>query len=156
ENLAEWREARRSGKKISSGLSKDDFRNPFERDRDKIVYSASFRRLAVVTQVLSPSEGFAGHNRLTHALKVGQVSRRLAEKLIRTSAADVIAANGGLDADVAESAGFAHDLGHPPYGHVAEEELNQAVMAAGVADGFEGNAQSFRIVTKIEIREPST
>jgi dGTPase len=155
EELGIWRRTRQSGKTVRTGHSQEEFRNAFERDRDRILYSASFRRLAVVTQVLSPTEGFAGHNRLTHALKVGQVSRRLAQRLIRKSDADFVDSLGGIDPDVAESAGLAHDLGHPPFGHVAEEELNKVVMAAGVTDGFEGNAQSFRIVTKTEIREPS-
>lgn len=154
EDLKAWRAARRFGKKVQIGPLKGEFRSPFERDRDRILYAASFRRLAIITQVLSPTEGFAGHNRLTHALKVAQVSRRLAETLIKKNNADFINSLGGIDPDVAESAGLAHDLGHPPFGHVAEEELNEVVMNAGVLDGFEGNAQSFRIVTKTEIREP--
>jgi dGTPase len=154
QDLNAWRSARRSGKKVLAKLPQEEFRSAFERDRDRILYAASFRRLAVVTQVLSPTEGFAGHNRLTHALKVAQVSRRLAEMLIKKNNTAFINSLGGIDPDVAESAGLAHDLGHPPFGHVAEEELNEAVMNAGVKDGFEGNAQSFRIVTKTEIREP--
>ncbi len=137
----------------TAGADGRDHRTVFARDRDRILYSASFRRLAVVTQVLSPTEGFAGHNRLTHALKVAQVARRLAEYLQRIYPLDQIESLGGLDADVAESAGLAHDLGHPPFGHIAEEELDELLVAAGVADGFEGNAQSFRIVTKLEIRD---
>jgi dGTPase len=106
--------------------------------------------------VLSPTEGFAGHNRLTHALKVGQVARRLAEKLVRSSPPSFLDSIGGLDPNVTESAGLAHDLGHPPFGHVAEEELNKIIIERGVLDGFEGNAQSFRIVTRLEIREAGT
>lgn len=81
---------------------------------------------------------------------------RLAEKLTHSYSAGFIDSIGGLDPSVAESAGLAHDLGHPPFGHVAEEELNRIIMEHGVADGFEGNAQSFRIVTRLEIREAGT
>jgi dGTPase len=127
-------------------------RTPFQRDRDRILYSSAFRRLALITQVVSPQESALVHNRLTHVLKVAQVGRRLAERLIRETEPDVIKALGGLDADVVETACLAHDLGHPPFGHIAEYELDRLARDADAMDGFEGNAQSFRIVTKIERR----
>jgi dGTPase len=81
-------------------------------------------------------------------LKVGQIARRLAEYFNRDQPT-VVEKLGGVDPDTAEAAGLAHDLGHPPFGHIAEEELDQLVRRAGLRDGYEGNAQSFRIVTRL-------
>jgi dGTPase len=127
---------------------REDGRTPGQVDRDRILYSTAFARLAEVTQVVAAERGYVFHNRLTHSIKVGQLARRMAEKLLRQQP-DEAAALGGLDADVAEAAGLAHDLGHPPFGHIAEETLDCLVRSKGVRDGFEGNAQSFRIVTKL-------
>lgn len=126
-------------------------------DRDRILYSEAFRRLAGVTQVAGAHEGRVFHNRLLHSLKVAQLARRIAER-IRDEAnndervAEAIKALGGLDPDVAEAAGLAHDLGHPPFGHVAEEKLDDLVQPSE-HDGFEGNAQSFRILTQLTSRQ---
>jgi dGTPase len=128
--------------------SEPDGRSHFQRDRDRILYAGGFARLAEITQVVSPEHGYVFHNRLTHSLKVGQIARRIAEKCIREQP-DAVEAIGGLDPDAAEAAGLAHDLGHPPFGHVAEEELHRLVQDAGVPDGYEGNAQSFRIVVRL-------
>jgi dGTPase len=129
-----------------------DNRKPHQRDRDRVLYTSAFQRLAEVTQVLSPDEGHVFHNRLTHSLKVAQVGRRIAEMLQETQpqrAADA----GGIDPDVVETAALAHDLGHPPFGHIAEEELDRLMMdQAHVAEGFDGNAQSFRIVNRLALR----
>jgi dGTPase len=125
-----------------------DSRSPAQRDRDRILYSGAFARLAEITQVVSPEKGYVFHNRLTHSLKVGQIARRLAEYFNRDQAA-VVDQLGGLDPDTAEAAGLAHDLGHPPFGHIAEEELHELVSHSGLRDGYEGNAQSFRIVTRL-------
>ncbi len=95
----------------------------------------------------SASEGDVFHNRLTHSLKVAQVGRRLAERLSRDHR-DKVEVLGGLSPDVVEAAGLAHDLGHPPFGHDGEEVIRQRVEAKD-PDGFEGNAQSFRIVTRL-------
>ena len=119
-----------------------------QRDRDRVLYAGAFARLAEITQVVSPEHGYVFHNRLTHSLKVGQIARRIAEKCIRDQPNEVEVV-GGIDPDAAEAAGFAHDLGHPPFGHVAEYELNKLVRESGVVDGFEGNAQSFRIVARL-------
>lgn len=127
-------------------------RSPFQRDRDRILYSSSFRRLALITQVVSPQESARVHNRLTHVLKVAQVGRRLSERLIRQTDESIVEGLGGLDPEVVETACLAHDLGHPPFGHIAEYELDRLARAADAMDGFEGNAQSFRVVTKIERR----
>jgi dGTPase len=130
-----------------------DNRSPAERDRDRILYTSAYRRLAGVTQVVSASEGHVFHNRLTHTIKVAQVARRLAEKLQRDGAALREAQPSlpevPLDADVAEAAAHAHDLGHPPFGHVAEVELQRLMHDYDPLSSFEGNAQSFRIVTKV-------
>src|SRR5580692_11359486 len=101
-----------------------DLRTRAQRDRDRLLYSSALRRLAEVTQVVSPGSGFVFHNRLTHTLQVAQVGRRLAERLIRLQSKEV-AASEGLDPDVVEAACLAHDLGHPPFGHIAEEVLNE-------------------------------
>lgn len=122
-----------------------------QRDRDRILYSSAFRRLAEVTQVVSPSGSQVFHNRLTHSLKVAQVGRALAAFLRQHESADLIEAVGGVDPSVVEAASLAHDLGHPPFGHLAEEELCTLLEAAGMVDGYEGNAQSFRIVTRLSV-----
>jgi dGTPase len=124
-----------------------DDRAAAQRDRDRILYSSSFRRLAEVTQVVSADSGYVFHNRLTHSLQVAQVGRRLAEKLTKKFPG----AKSFIDPDVVESACMAHDLGHPPFGHAAEKTLNALTESIG---GFEGNAQSFRIVTRLASRSP--
>ena len=131
-----------------------DVRSPFQRDRDRILYTSAFRRLAEVTQVIAADDAHVFHNRLTHSLEVAQVGRGLAESLLRNQS-DLVEELGGVDPDVVEAACRAHDLGHPPFGHIAEEELDQLGREAGLPDGFEGNAQSFRIVTKLAFRSTS-
>lgn len=128
-----------------------DPRDDFCRDRDRVLYSDCFKRLGGVTQVVSSNEGHLFHNRLTHSLKVAQVSRRLAERLLGEDSS--LAPD--LSPDVCESAALAHDLGHPPFGHVAEKCLNQLAVASGLSDGFEGNAQTFRILTRLAIHKDS-
>lgn len=122
-------------------------RTQFQRDRDRILYSSAFRRLAGVTQVVGPIEGHVFHNRLTHTLEVAQIARRLAERLVEAQK-DRAQELGGIDPDVVEAAALIHDLGHPPFGHAAEVELHR-LIAGSDSDGFEGNPQSFRIVTRL-------
>jgi dGTPase len=132
-----------------------DERSPFEKDRDRILYSSNFQRLARVTQVVSPDDRFLTHNRLTHSLEVSQIGQGLANTLLRRpDQHELIAEAGGIDPMVVAVASLAHDLGHPPFGHVAERELDRLLVAAGIEDGYEGNAQSFRIVTKLGVRDP--
>ncbi|MCK8431828.1 dNTP triphosphohydrolase [Streptomyces sp. D2-8] len=122
-------------------------RRPFEKDKDRILYSSAFRRLAGVTQTSAVNERRLLHNRLTHSLKVAQIGKRIANRLSRQdpqSAREI-----GLDADIVEAAGLSHDLGHPPFGHTAEKVLNSLLEGHG---GFEGNAQTFRILTKLSVR----
>lgn len=133
--------------------------SPFRVDRDRIVSSPFFARLGGVTQVISPGGGgLLVHNRLTHSLKVAQVGRAIAERLLRDARyGDVLEKLGGCDPDVVEAAALAHDLGHPPFGHLGEQVLDRlARQRLGLRDGFEGNAQSYRIVTSTEIRGQAT
>lgn len=105
-----------------------------------------------ITQVVSADRGYVFHNRLTHSLKVAQLARRMCENFLKTQS-DVCNAIGGIDPDVAEAAALAHDLGHPPYGHIAETTLNRLAREQGLPDGFEGNAQSFRIVSRLAVSD---
>lgn len=133
-----------------------DDRSSFARDRDRILYCAQFRRLSGVTQVTSPLELHTFHNRLTHSLEVAQIARRTAERLLKRKGAKDYREL--LDADVCEAAALAHDLGHPPFGHNGETVLDQLAQETGrnsgghEKDGYEGNAQSLRILTKLAKR----
>jgi dGTPase len=110
------------------GDNPGDRRSPGRRDRDRILYSSAFRRLSGITQVVSATDRHPIHNRLTHTLEVAQIGRSLAEELLRGEAnRDRASQLGGLDPDVVEAAALAHDLGHPPFGHVAEAELHRLV-----------------------------
>lgn len=131
-------------------VSKGDDRSDFQRDRDIILYTSAFKRLSGITQVVSAHTGHVFHNRLTHTLQVAQVGRSLAEKLLirQRELADKL----GLNPYVVEAGCLAHDLGHPPFGHITEETLNK--MAGERVEGFEGNAQSFRIISGLAFRSP--
>jgi dGTPase len=139
----------RSERRHDSGDA--DQRSAFQRDRDRILYSSAFRRLGGVSQVVSVDHIEPFHNRLTHTIKVAQLGRRLAEHL-KKQHPELQA----LDPEVVEAACLAHDLGHPPFGHVGEGVLNEAVTAKGDEEGFEGNAQSFRVLTKLALRSELT
>lgn len=111
-------------------------RTPFQRDRDRIVHSTAFRRLAHKTQVFVHHEGDHFRTRLTHTLEVAQIARALARTL-------------SVDEDLAEAIALAHDLGHTPFGHTGEDVLNARMRSFG---GFDHNAQALRIVTRLEAR----
>ncbi|MBA8823641.1 dGTPase [Saccharopolyspora lacisalsi] len=129
--------------------------SPFRADRDRVSGSAFFSRLGGVTQVVSPSgSGLLLHNRLTHSLKVAQVARAIGERLLADPAdGHRLDRLGGCDLDVVEAAGLGHDLGHPPFGHLGERVLDRVARRRfALPDGFEGNAQTFRIVSSIDVR----
>lgn len=143
-------------RRLHSGDRPPDNREDFQRDRDRILYTGAFRRLAGTTQVAAASEGHHFHNRLTHTLEVAQIARRIAELRIREQP-KLLKAVGFLDADVTEAGALAHDLGHPPFGHVGENALDAAVKAGlsgtlADAQGYEGNAQALRILTRLAVR----
>ncbi|PRX46014.1 dGTPase [Prauserella shujinwangii] len=150
------RTERRDAEPAPPGLT-DLAGSPFRIDRDRIAASPFFARLGGVTQVVSAGGSGLLHNRLTHSLKVAQVARAIAERI--TGAEDsreLVAKLGGCDPDVAEAAALGHDLGHPPFGHLGEQVLDRiARHRYGLADGFEGNAQTFRIVTTTEVGGPT-
>ncbi|MBT4769942.1 MAG: deoxyguanosinetriphosphate triphosphohydrolase [Rhodospirillaceae bacterium] len=111
-------------------------RSPFQRDRDRIIHSAAFRRLKYKTQVFVYHEGDNYRTRLTHSLEVSQIARSVARAL-------------GVNEDMAEAVALAHDLGHTPFGHAGEDALNAAMEPFG---GFDHNDQALRILTQLERR----
>lgn len=125
------------------------------RDRDRLLYSPFLRRLSGITQIISPHGYHPTHNRLTHTLEVAQIAKSIAERLLLDAGSDRDSIDhfGGLDPDVVEAAALAHDLGHPPFGHVAERELDDLIAGEGYgSDGYEGNAQTLRILVKLDVR----
>jgi len=116
-----------------------DFRNPYARDRDRIIHSGSFRKLEYKTQVFLNQEGDYFRTRLTHSIEVSQIARSITSSL-------------GLNESLAEAIALAHDLGHTPFGHVGGDTLDECLKADGFERGFEHNYQSFRVVSSLEKR----
>ena len=112
----------------------NSFRTPYQRDRDRIIHSSSFRRLKHKTQVFVNTEGDHYRTRLTHSMEVAQISRTLARSL-------------GLNEDLCETLSLAHDMGHTPFGHAGEDVLSACMRSYG---GFDHNIQTLRIVTMLE------
>ena len=115
------------------------YRSAFQRDRDRIIHSAAFRRLEYKTQVFVNHEGDMFRTRLTHSIEVAQISRTIARAL-------------GLNEDLVEAIALAHDLGHTPFGHAGQDALNACMHDYG---GFEHNLQSLRVVDLLEVRYAS-
>ena len=113
------------------------YRNAFQRDRDRIVHSRAFRRLEAKTQVFAPGLSDHFRNRLTHTIEVAQIARTLANVL-------------QLDEDLTEALALAHDIGHPPFAHAGEEELNRQMQRFG--ESFEHNLHALRIIESFELR----
>jgi len=116
-----------------------DFRNPYARDRDRVIHSGSFRKLEYKTQVFLNHDGDYFRTRLTHSIEVSQIARSITSNL-------------GLNESLAEAIALSHDLGHTPFGHVGGDTLDECLKADGFKNGFEHNFQSFRVVSSIEKR----
>ncbi len=116
-----------------------DFRNPYARDRDRVIHSGSFRKLEYKTQVFLNHEGDFFRTRLTHSIEVSQIARS-------------ITAHFGLNESLAEAIALSHDLGHTPFGHVGGDTLDICLKNDGFKNGFEHNFQSFRVVSSLEKR----
>lgn len=151
----------RNGDQTRSGNAHDR-RTPTERDIDRIHYSAFSRRLGGIAQIISPTLTHSAiHNRLTHSFKVSLVAREIANDLLRTAQGDaqvrsLINDLGGLDISACTAAGLAHDIGHAPFAHAAAVRLDEWLREQpGEAsnEGFEGNAQSLRVVGALDLRK---
>jgi dGTPase len=127
-----------------NGRSTTDYRSEFERDRDRIIYCSAFRRLQGKTQVFMSGEYDFYRTRLTHSIEVAQIGRSIVNYLNQHS--EYLSRDFHLDSALVEVTCLAHDIGHPPFGHGGEKILNQIMAEYG---GFEGNAQTLRILTEI-------
>ncbi len=128
--------------------NRKDYRTPFQIDRDRIIHSSEFRRLQGKTQVFLPGEYDYYRTRLTHSIEVAQIGRSICNHLYESNK-DLFSEDYFIDSDLVESACLAHDLGHPPFGHAGERTLHNLMKKYG---GFEGNAQTLRLITEIFYR----
>lgn len=127
----------------------NDHRSPFQIDRDRVLFSSAFRQLQSKTQVFQSGEYDFYRTRLTHTIEVARIARSIAEYLNQTS--DRLRPDFHINPDLVEAVGLAHDLGHPPFGHIGERKLNELMAPHG---GFEGNAQTLRILTQLIYTRP--
>ncbi len=127
----------------------DEYRNPFQIERDRILFSGPFRRLQSKTQVFQSGEYDFYRTRLTHSIEVAKIGRSICDYLRVHSAR--LGPEFHVDADLVEAVCLAHDLGHPPFGHIGERKLNALMAPHG---GFEGNAQTLRILTELIYERP--
>ena len=121
----------------------DDYRTPFQIDRDRLIHSSEFRRLQGKTQVFLPGESDYYRTRLTHSIEVSQIGRSITNYITKKHS-DIFNDTFFIDEDLVESACLAHDLGNPPFGHAGERTLNRLMKPYG---GFEGNGQTLRLLT---------
>ena len=126
-----------------------DYRSPFQIDRDRIIHSSEFRRLQGKTQVFLPGEYDFYRTRLTHSIEVAQIGRSICN-FISHKYNSIFSDEYFIDPDLVESVCLAHDLGHPPFGHAGERTIHKLMTDFG---GFEGNAQTLRLMTEIFYRE---
>jgi dGTPase len=127
-----------------------EYRNAFQIERDRIIFAYPFRKLQSKTQVFQSGEYDFYRTRLTHSIEVAKIGRSICQYLQSTSAH--LEADFYIDPDLTEAICLAHDLGHPPFGHIGERKLNQLMAEEG---GFEGNAQTLRILTELLYERPS-
>ena len=122
---------------------REDYRSPFEIDRDRVIHTSAFRRMQAKTQVFLSGEYDFYRTRLTHSLEVAQIGRSICKYLRQTS--PILAPDFHIDSHLVEAICLSHDLGHPPFGHAGERTLNRLMKPYG---GFEGNAQTLRLITE--------
>lgn len=153
-----WNDKQRATRENKKEEDTNTRRSPYQRDRDRILHSSALMRLGGISQVVSANHIEPFHTRLLHTFKVAHIGRRIAENFLLE--AEEKAKRGkrgnlerlhhtGFDPDVVEAACLAHDLGHPPFGHIGEKAIEDMVRDyGGDHEGYEGNAQSLRILTK--------
>lgn len=135
--------------RLKQNNREDDYRSPFQIDRDRIIHSSEFRRLQGKTQVFLPGEYDFYRTRLTHSIEVAQIGRSISTFLY-SKEKEILNKEYFIDEDLVESICLAHDLGHPPFGHAGERKLNELMKKYG---GFEGNAQTLRLIADIFYRD---
>jgi len=129
--------------RAEESVRKDDYRSPFQIDRDRLIHSSEFRRLQGKTQVFLPGESDYYRTRLTHSIEVSQIGRSITNYITKKHS-EIFNDAFFIDEDLVESACLAHDLGNPPFGHAGERTLNRLMKPYG---GFEGNGQTLRLLT---------
>ncbi|MGD8781207.1 MAG: dNTP triphosphohydrolase [Ignavibacteria bacterium] len=132
-------------RRVKHSHRENDYRSPFQIDRDRIIYSSEFRRLQGKTQVFLPGEYDFYRTRLTHSIEVAQIGRSICNYLFKSNDTP-FNEEYYIDPDLVEASCLAHDLGHPPFGHAGEKVIHRLMKDYG---GFEGNAQTLRLITEI-------